>query len=686
MSMPFYPTLGPQYLHEKDREVAMRFEAFYNDAFTIGASYWSEGELDTRFWAGDQNLWNDYYGGNLPAGRRRGFYFNHIKPQINVVTGFQRRNRKSTIAVPIENGDQVTADQYTKLLMFNDKEDNTLETISEAFLQGTCITGMSMLMCYLDYRKDPVSGDLKTAHYAYNSFLMDPYCRKWSDLSDCSGIAFRNYLTKREVINLMPEYTDDILAMIDQHSTHDGKFINMPENYNYAMRNLMTYDQYFYRDYRKQKLLLDKNTGETAEWRGKDETDLREYLQRFPEITLIETEVPTVRCAILVQNKIMFDGPNPLGIDSYPCVPVIGYYDPQLPYYPWRVQGIVRGLRDAQYLFNRQKIIQLDILESQINSGWVYKPGSLVNPLDVFTLAGQGKGLALKNEANMTDVQRIEPPAIPPTTIQITESLGQEIMKASGINEELMGSAVDEKAGVLAMLRQGAGLTGLQILFDQLDTSQKQLGKIRLDIMQANYVPAKIKKILEGEEPSPQFYSKAFGKYHCVITEGLNTDTQRQMQFAQMLQLREYGVPITDQDLLEAATIQNKQKIIDNAMRNSQQAQQMQQQQEQLQMADIQSRIQLNEARATADKGLGIERLSRVQENQALADERRAQAKKDEDTALLEKVKALKLIEDLDIGHLEKYVNLAAQLKALNMPIEQKNTSSRQQGAGEVRG
>ncbi len=680
--MPFYPALGPQFLDEKYRDIAMRYNQFYNDAFTIGASYWSEAEIDTRFWAGDQNLLNDYYGGNLPAGRRRGFYFNHVKPQINVATGFQRRNRKSTIAIPVENGDQITADQYTKLLMHNDKEDNVLETISEAFMQGACITGMSLLVSYLDYRHDPVSGDLKTAHYAYNSFIMDPYCRKWSDLSDCNGIILRNAITKREALSLMPEYTDDIINMAYQPGTHDGKFINLPENYNYAMRNLMDYDQFFYRDYRKARLLLDKNTGETTEWKGgPDEDKLKAFVQQYPEIKVIESEIPTVRLAIILNGKVMHDGPNDLGIDMYPMVPVIGYYAPQLAYYPWRVQGIVRGLRDAQYLFNRQKIIQLDILESQINSGWVYKPGSLVNPLDVFTLSGQGKGLALKQEANMTDVQRIEPPAIPPTTIQITESLGQEIMKASGINEELMGSAVDEKAGVLAMLRQGAGLTGLQILFDQLDTSQKQLGKIRMEIMTTNYVPAKVKKILEGEEPSPQFYSKAFGKYHCVIEEGLNTATQKQMQFAQMLQLKEYGVPITDQDLLEAATIQNKQKIIDNAMRNAQQAQQLQQSQAQLQMADIQSRIKLNEARSAADTGLGIERLSRVQENQALADERRAQAQKDEDTALLEKVKALKLIEDIDIGHLEKYINLAQQLKQMNT-IEQKDTSSRPMGIG----
>ena len=153
------------------------------------------------------------------------------------------------------------------------------------------------------------------------------------------------------------------------------------------------------------------------------------------------------------------------------------------------------------------------------------------------------------------------------------------------------------------------------------------------------------------------------------------------MQFAQMLQLKQYGVPITDQDLLEAATIQNKQKILNNAMQNAQNVQQAQQTQMQLQAADIQSRIKLNEARSTADQGLGLERLSRVEENKALAIERKAAAAKDEDAALLEKVKALKLIEDIDIGHLEKYIKLAQQLKSMDI-----NTSSSQQGVDEVRG
>ena len=140
------------------------------------------------------------------------------------------------------------------------------------------------------------------------------------------------------------------------------------------------------------------------------------------------------------------------------------------------------------------------------------------------------------------------------------------------------------------------------------------------------------------------------------------------MQFAQLIQLRELGVPITNEDLLDAATIQNKQKLIDNMARQQQQAQQMQQQQQQVEMQELKSRAELSQARAIADRGLGLERLSRIQENEALAEERRASAVKDEEVALLNMVKALKEIDGIDIQHIEKLAALARMLK------EQENT------------
>lgn len=653
-----FPQLGPQYYDERDKGMIARMEAFYSASITINQSFWGEADTDTRFMAGDQTLWNDIYG-NLPANRRRQFNFNRIARVVNMIDGHQRNNRKSTIVTGIENSDNETADQFTKVLMNINKQEGVLETISDSF-RGSLITGFNLLQVWMDYREDPISGNIKVDNCSYNSFLIDPFFRK-SDLSDCNSIWKRSYLTKRECISLLPDYEDMLIGLMG-HDNRDGKFQFMPETYNYGMKDLLTYDEFYYRDYRKQKLLVDSQTGETQEWRSQDNDKLKEFLRIYPQVTVIESEVATVKLAIVVQGKVIYDDVQPSGLDKYPFVPVLAYYYPEMPYFPWRHQGVVRGLRDSQYLYNRRKAIELDILESQINSGWKYKENALVNPKDVF-LSGQGRGLAIKDEAQMSDVEQIIAPAIPQSMIELSKILGEEISQISGVNEELLGSAVDDKAGILSMLRQGAGLTTLQILFDNLDRAQKQLGGLMIDLIQANYTPGKIKKILENQEPTDQFYNKAFGKYDAAVEEGLNTTTQKQMQFAQLLKLREMGVPVPDDVLLNASTMQNKKELIE-AIEKAQQAQQQQaQQQMQTQMELQQAQTELARARAAADQGLGLERISRVEENEALAVERRAQAVRDEDAGLLDKVRALKELEELDITHLEKLIALSQSLR-----------------------
>jgi hypothetical protein len=676
-----FPKLQPQYYDEKDRDILQRMESFYSEAITINQSFWAEADTDTRFEAGDQTLWTDIYG-NLPANRRRNFNFNRIKRVVNMISGHQRRNRKSTIVTPVENGDTETADQFTKVLMWVNQQESVLETISDSF-QGALVTGMNLLQVWVDFRNDPVSGNIRVDNCSYNSFLIDPYFRK-ADLSDCNALWKRSFLTKSECISLMPGEKEQILGLIgtDSGTGRDGKFQFMPESYNYGYKNLLTYDEFYYRDYRTQKLLVDTETGETQEWTKDDPERLKEFLRAYPTITLIESEIPTVKLAVVIQGKVMYDGPNPLGIDCYPFVPVLGYYNPQMPYFPYRIQGVVRGLRDAQYLYNRRRIIELDILESQINSGWIYKENALVNPKDVF-LSGQGRGLALKEEAQMTDVQQIVAPQIPPSMIQLSELLAKEVMEVSGVNEELLGASNQDVAGVLSALRQGAGLTTLQVLFDQLDRSQKGLGKIMVDIIQANFTPGKIKRIIE-DEPTEQFYNKSFGRYDAAVEEGLNTTTQRQMQFAQLLQLREAGVPISTQDLLDASTMQGKKKIIENAQAQEQAQQQVEQMKAQYEMQQAQAQTELLQARAKADTGLGLERISRIQENQALATERESAAHKDEEAALLNLVKAIKEMEGLDLMHLEKLVALSQIVKADSQQKKGEDTMQQaaiQQGA-----
>lgn len=653
----FRPSEPSYYISDTDRHILQKMDLAYQHSITIQQSFWSEADLDSRFRAGDQTLWNDIYG-NLPAFRKRQFQFNRIRRVCNMISGYQRRNRKSTIYTPRENADSDTAAQFTKLGYWWNDFANVGAIISEAFDQ-TLTTGLTLLSFWADYRSDPISGDPKIDCLSYNSFLIDPYFRK-ADLSDCNYIWTRKFLSKVEAKTLAPDKADIIDSLYVQQN-RDGKFQFLPESYNYGMQDLLYYDEYWYRDYREQKLLVDTRTGETMEWTGNEE-NLREFLRTYQgKITTVTQTIPTVKLATVVEGHVLYHGNNPLGIDQFPFVPVLGYYDPQLPYFPWRIQGVVRGLRDAQFLYNRRKMIELDIMESQINSGWKVKENALVNPKDAF-LTGQGRLLTLKHDAMMTDAEQIQPPSVPASMIQLSELLGREIQEVSGVNEELLGSAQDDKAGILSMLRQGAGLTTLQILFDQLDEAQKYLGRIFLQYAQKNFTPGKIKRIIQ-ENPSKEFYHRCFGKYDAVVEEGINTSTQRQLQFQQLLYLKEIGLPIPTKTLIENATVSDKQELVESIQQEEAQQAQTQQQQMQIQMQLLQSQIEDLQSRAAANKGLGIERASRVEENRALAIERLAAAKKDNDLGTLDYAKALKELQGLDLTNLQELISVLEYLK-----------------------
>src|SRR3989304_3113408 len=638
--MSAFPRLDPKYYIDTDYSLQKMLNDAYAEMISVNISFWSEADIDSRFRAGDQTLWNDIYG-TLPAYRRRDFNFNIINTPCNMITGYQRQHRKQPIATPIEGADESAAQQYSKCLVWANNYANLGNVFSEA-CDGAVTTGMNLLHCYMDFRSDPINGDIK-----------------FDNLSDCSKIWIRKYLTHNEAISLMPDRKKEIMAMSGSYNK-DGKFQFLPESYNYSQRNLLIYDEFYYRDMRTRQLLVDTTNGEVMEWKGSEER-VESFVNDFPHVRLINQEVPTVKLAILLNGQTMYHGLNPMGIDRYPFVMVPFYYDPQIAYYPWRIRGLVRDMRDSQYLFNRRMIINLDIAESTVASGWIYKENALVNPNDVF-LTGQGKGLAIKKEYQIGEaVQQIQPPAPRPELMQLADQLQALIPRVTGINEELLGQAQDDKAGILSMLRQGAGLVTLQKVFDQWDLALKLVGELEIKLIQSNWTPGKIMRIL-NESPAEEFYTKNFGKYDCVVEEGVNTSTQRQLAFQQTIYLRELGMPIPDEYILRLSTLQDKDKLLETLQQQAEQAAQIQQQRQQAELQEIQARSEEMHARAIANQGLGMERASRVHENQALAVERRAAAIKDIQSGNLDQIRAAKELQTMDLDQLQKMVDI---LKAL---------------------
>ena len=239
--MALFPSPDPLYYSDDQKVIIERMNQFYADSITINQSFWIEADTDSRFEAGDQTLWGEIYG-NIPMSQRKQLSFNRIRRIINMISGFQRRNRKSTIVTPVENGDQDTADQFTKIMYWINQQSGILHTISDSF-HGSLVTGLNLLQIWVDYRSDPVSGDIKIDNCSYNSFLIDPFFRK-SDLSDCNAIWKRSFLTRRECASLLPEKGDMIMSLESTNDSRDGKFEYLPESSNMGPKNLLTYDEF----------------------------------------------------------------------------------------------------------------------------------------------------------------------------------------------------------------------------------------------------------------------------------------------------------------------------------------------------------------------------------------------------------------------------------------------------------
>ena len=662
--MTMFPQLSDTYYVDNDHDLLKLMDYTYAKNIQINQSFWSEADVDNRFKAGMQDYTNDIYG-NLPAFRRRTFNFNRIRRIINMISGYQRQHRKSTICESVEEKNSKTADQFTKLLYHINHHGNVLETISDAF-EGGITTGMNLLGIWMDYRNDPVNGDIKVDNLNYNQYLIDPYFRNM-DLSDCNNLWTRKYLSRTQVMSLLPGREDEIKNM-SGCGNRDGKFQFEPESFAYGMQDLIIYDEFWYLDSREQQMLVDVQTGETTEWRG-DKEDLREFLRYAPTLISQKFTIPTVKLGIVVQGKTMYNGPNPLGIDRYPFVPMWCYYEPHIPYFPWRVQGIVRGLRDSQFLYNHRKRIELDVLESQVSSGWKYKENALVNPKDVF-LQGQGRGIALKADAQMTDVEKIPCPGIDPSMIQLSELLGNEMQEIAGVSDELLGMADDDKAGILAMVRQGANLTTLQSIFDYADRSQKQLGDLCVDIIQAGWTPGKVKRII-GEEPTEQFYNKVFGKYDATIQEAPLTTTQKQLELKQLLYLREIGVPVPTSRIIQICNVGDKEELIKEITQAEEKAAEKEQQQHDMQLQAMQLDADTKHAYAEGQRALAAERLNKVQLDAAVSAERIQRAEQDRTGSDLNIIKALKELQGMDISHLEQELGLLHGLQDLDSKMNQ---------------
>jgi len=620
----------------EDKDTIQDWNTAYTQAIQVWGPWLEESNKDLKASLGDQ--WDSQDKEYLVKERRNVLAFNRIRRVIKLITGFQRKNRLALKISPVEGSDEMTADQFSMLVQ-HIMEQGVYHTMSEAF-EGSLKTAINLVSIYTDFSRDMVNGDFGFKRVPFNRFLLDP---NFADrlLKDCQYLLRREWLARDAIKPLLPMVDPKEIDGLRIKGRDEKFIVGTAQPKDLFGKDLLRYDEFFVRETRPVQVLLDPMTGTQKVWRG-DKDRLKLFLTHFPSIKVLDRHEPYIKQSIIIEDNHMWSGPDPSGLgNDFSFVPVICFYDPEYETMKWKLQGVVRCMRDPQTEANKRRSKILDMMDSQLSPYRIFEEDALVEDSQAYQ-TGQGKVIWAKSGAIGKGKIQIHPaPDIPAGLFRICEIMDRDIDEIPGGSADLLGTPENpdiQVAGILAKMRQSSGLTILQDIFDNYRLAKKDLGRKLVTMIQNNWTPAKVKRIC-GQEPSPEFYGQNFGTYDAIPQEGILTESQRHMYFAQLVAMKNMGAPIPWAAIVDAAPIEQKSRL-----------KEVIQQQEKAQAAQAQTDIMdkkltqgLQQAKIAADLGRGEERKTQAIENMA--------------NATLDRIKTIREIGRLDDQHLLQLID-----------------------------
>lgn len=665
-----------------DSEIRGEFQENYRYAHDYWAPFVKDAQVYTL--AASGYTWSDDERKALIKEGREPMELNIMRRPLQFFSGYLRDNINEIVYAPVEGSDQKTADQFTKLGYYIwDKGfgfPTFLDACDEAMKSGIALCGLQM-----DYSKDFVNGDARFFKRTYNSFYLDPTFESL-DLNDASFAITRDLIDKQYAKQLMP-FIDpkeiDDLSM----SYRDDKFMSYhPEFTTFSRkRNLLAYDQYYKRITKKRKFLVDMKSAyyrDITDFPREEVKKLELGIYRFnemrrnadeleidendiPEVEIREVDRQFVELNILLNGQHMYCGEDKTGIvETYPFVPVICYMEPSIWMPSQRIQGIAACNWSAQRQFVKRHMKIIDMMDSDISTGFKYLIGSVPDPSDM-QQSGQNKLIGVDPEnapQGLDSVQQLSGGGANPALIAYQEVLDKLTLTLSNVTESALG--IDEKgntqiSGRLAQVRIAQGLRGNRKLFDGIETSQELLGGLLLKVIQNHYPPGKVERIL-AERPTEQFYEGEFEQYDAVIKEGVRSKSQKDAYYYELVNLKRDGIVDVPQSEIVKALSMSGLSDLEEAMeaQDEQLAKKAAQEQEL-----IAKQMELLEASKQEKLGLAKEREARVQSNLALKDERESEAQQNIAQAALDRAKAISEIYQMNEDRVLRVLAFVNQLE-----------------------
>jgi len=536
-----------------------------------------------NFFVGNQ--WSEADRAALQLVKRPALTINKIISTMSTIMGEQIYNRNEVSFRPAGLGaTSEVADALTKVWA-QIAATNQLNWVRSSVFADGIIRSRGFYDVRMDF-KNNMSGTVRIKQQNSKNVVIDPdaeeydpdewndvFITKWmtyQDIATLYGESDAEYLRDKEE-SLFPYAYDSIEKVRDRFAGSNlaGSYYGIQDTA-HVRRNIRVLERQ-YRKLAMQKFFVDIQTGDRKPvpdaW---DRNRIAALLERMQgEMTIISEKTKRVRWTVTADHCVLHDDWSPY--NRFTVVP----YFPHFRY--GKTVGLVENLIDPQELLNKVSSQELHIVNTTANSGWKVKAGNLVNMgIEELEQNGAQTGLVVELK-EMDGLERITPNNTPQGMDRISYKSEEHMKTISGVSDSMQGFDREDVAAKAISAKRQSGQTNLVPVMDNLERSDWFLARAVLDLVQQYYTEERMIHVTGNDlvnqtqtltvnqyDPTTDtiLNDLTLGEYGITITSTPDRATLEDSQFEQARALRELGVQIPDDVLIENSRLQRRSEIV----------------------------------------------------------------------------------------------------------------------------
>ena len=537
------------------------------------------------YYRGEQ--WDEFDMQQLDDQGRPALTINTILPTVNAVLAEQSSKKADVQFKPRGGGNQEVADVLTKVYA-HIADNNKLDWMEAQVFSDGLIQDRGWFDVRVDF-DDHVNGEVRIESKDPLDILIDPDAkhydpRTWNEIFETKWMSLdeieETYGQKEaDQLRLLAEtgttlgadsmdFEEERYGDTDEHN-YGQQYPGDPENAR-ALRSIRVIERQYYR-LKDCMYYVDPVTGDKRlipyNWSKKK----REGFADQFGLDIIEKKMRKVRWTVSADTVVLFDDWSPY--EHFTLVPFFPYFRRGKPF------GMVRNLLSPQEQLNKISSQELHIVNTTANSGWIVEGGSLSGmTADDLEEHGAETGLVLEYNRGSTPPSKIQANQIPTGLDRIGQKAARNIKEISGVTDAMLGMDSPEVSGVAINAKQNRGSMLLQVPLDNLAKTRQYLAEKILQLVQSYYTEERVIQITDESDPykprnklrvnemTPEgevINDLTLGEYDVIVGTAPARDNFDEMQFAEAIELRNVGVPIPNDMIVEYSHLSRKADIAD---------------------------------------------------------------------------------------------------------------------------